>query len=354
MQTAPTPPSLATLAGRVDERLRTLLADEEARWTAFDPDLTEPIQEIGRLVLAGGKRLRPAFTYWGFVGAGGDPDDPRVIDAGGAFELMHAFALFHDDVMDDATSRRGAVTTHTKFAQHHAEGGWAGEARRFGDGVAILVGDLAFVYADQLMTGASPQAWAIWNELRVELNVGQVLDILGGVRNDRRRDKAERICRYKSGKYTIERPLHLGAVMAAPERQDELVPALSGYGLPLGDAFQMRDDVMGAFGDETLTGKPVGGDLREGKPTPLLARAVEAASAAQREVLDLVGRPGLSDDEVARIQQVIVDTGALADLEATITRLTDEALAAIEAAPIIDIARDELVQLAHYVSWRQT
>ena len=354
MQTAPTPPSLATLAGRVDERLRALLAAEEARWTAFDPDLTEPIQEIGRLVLAGGKRLRPAFTYWGFVGAGGDPDDPRVIDAGGAFELMHAFALFHDDVMDDATSRRGAITTHTKFAQHHADGGWAGEARRFGDGVAILVGDLAFVYADQLMTGASPQAWAIWNELRVELNVGQVLDILGGVRNDRRRDKAERICRYKSGKYTIERPLHLGAVMAAPERQAELVPALSGYGLPLGDAFQMRDDVMGAFGDEPLTGKPVGGDLREGKPTPLLARAVEAASAAQREVLDLVGRPGLGDDEVACIQQVIVDTGALADLEATITRLTDEALAAIEVAPILDAARDELVQLAHYVSWRQT
>ncbi|CAB4547369.1 unannotated protein [freshwater metagenome] len=353
MQPAPTPPSLATVASRVDERLRTLLAAEEARWSAFDPDLEEPIREIGRLVLAGGKRLRPAFTYWGFVGAGGDPADPRVIDAGGAFELMHAFALFHDDVMDDATSRRGALTTHTRFARQHEVGGWAGEARRFGDGIAILVGDLAFVYADQLMAGASPQAWAVWNELRVELNVGQVLDILGGVRNDRRRDKAERICRYKSGKYTIERPLHLGAVMAAPEREAELLPELSAYGLPLGDAFQMRDDVMGAFGDEAFTGKPVGGDLREGKPTPLLARAVEAATPAQREVLDLVGRPGLADDDVARIQQVIVDTGALADLEDTIMRLTDEALTAIERACIVDTARDELVQLAHYVSWRQ-
>ena len=115
-----------------------------------------------------------------------------------------------------------------------------------------------------------------------------MLDILGSVRNERRRDKAERICRYKSGKYTIERPLHLGAAMAAPDRP-ELLPALSAYGLPLGDAFQMRDDVMGAFGDEALTGKPVGGDLREGKPTPLLARAFEAATDAQREVLSLVG-----------------------------------------------------------------
>lgn len=335
-------------------RLRTLLEAELARWSAFDPDLVEPIEEIGRLVLAGGKRLRPAFTHWGYVGAGGDPEHPLVIDAGAAFELMHAFALFHDDVMDDAASRRGSPTTHVRFADHHREGSWAGEARRFGEGVAILVGDLAFVYADQLLSDAPREAWAIWNELRIELNVGQILDILGGVRNDRRLDKAQRICRYKSGKYTIERPLHLGAVLAAPDRAGELLPALSAYGLPLGDAFQMRDDVMGAFGDPAVTGKPVGGDLREGKPTPLLARAVTAASPAQRTVLDRVGRPDLTDAEVADIQQVIIETGALADLEATITALTDEALSAVAAAAITPEARDELVQLAHFVSWRHT
>ncbi|MEN9505439.1 MAG: geranylgeranyl pyrophosphate synthase [Actinomycetota bacterium] len=335
-------------------RLRNLLEAESARWSEFDPDLGEPIHEIGRLVLAGGKRLRPAFTHWGFVGAGGDPEHPLVVDAGAAFELMHAFALFHDDVMDDAASRRGAPTTHVRFAEHHHDGDWAGEARRFGEGVAILVGDLAFVYADLLLSDAPREAWAIWNELRIELNIGQILDILGGVRNDRRLDKAQRICRYKSGKYTIERPLHLGAVLAAPERADELLPILSAYGLPLGDAFQMRDDVMGAFGDPSVTGKPVGGDLREGKPTPLLARAVDAASPAQRSVLDRVGRADLSDSEVADIQQVIVDTGALADLEATIASLTDAALTAISAAPITAEARDELVQLAHFVSWRQT
>lgn len=335
-------------------RLRNLLESESTRWSAFDPDLAEPIEEIARLVLAGGKRLRPAFTHWGFVGAGGDPEHHLVVDAGAAFELMHAFALFHDDVMDDAANRRGAPTTHIRFAEQHRTGSWAGEARRFGEGVAILVGDLAFVYADQLLSEAPREAWAIWNELRIELNIGQILDILGGVRNDRRLDKAQRICRYKSGKYTIERPLHLGAVLAAPERADELLPVLSAYGLPLGDAFQMRDDVMGAFGDPTITGKPVGGDLREGKPTPLLARAVEVATPAQRSVLDRVGRPDLSDDDVAAIQQVIVDTGALADLEATITALTDEALTTIAEAPITSEARDELVQLAHFVSQRQT
>ena len=352
MSSPAAPPSLAAIAARVEQRLREFLAPEHARWAAFDADLAEPMAEIGRLVLVGGKRLRPAFCHWGFAAAGGDPADEMVANAGAAFELMHAFALFHDDVMDDAASRRGNPTTHTVFAQHHRDGAWAGEARRFGEGVAILVGDLAFVYSDMLMAGAGREAWAIWNELRIELNVGQVLDIIGSVRNERSRHKAEQICRYKSGKYTIERPLHLGAVMAAPERAAQLLPALSAYGLPLGDAFQMRDDVMGAFGDAAVTGKPVGGDLREGKPTPLMARAVAAADAAQQQVLALVGRADLTDDDVARVQQAIIESGALADLETTITRLTAEAVAAIERAPIEPGARDELIALATYVSQR--
>ena len=310
------------------------------------------MEHIGRLVLGGGKRLRPSFCHWGYVGAGGQAGDQQILDAGAALELMHAFALFHDDVMDDAASRRGTPTTHTVFANAHAAAGWAGEPRRFGEGVAILVGDLAFVMADQLLIDAPRDAWVIWNELRTELNIGQLLDIVGSVQGDRRLDKAERICRYKSGKYTVERPLHLGAVLAAPDRAEELLPALSAYGLPLGDAFQMRDDVMGAFGDEAVTGKPVGGDLREGKPTPLLARAVLASTPAQRAVLDEVGSPNLDDADIERIQQVIVDTGALAALEKQIAALTVEAIAAIEVAPISATSRDELIALARYVSGR--
>jgi len=189
-----------------------------AKWSSFDEDLRAPTEQIAKLVLGGGKRLRPSFCQWGFVGAGGATDDPRVVDAGAALELMHAFALFHDDVMDDASSRRGNVTAHTAFAEMHVREGWTGESRRFGEGVAILIGDLTFVMADELLTGAPTEAWVIWNELRAELNIGQLLDIIGSVQRDRRLDKAERICRYKSGKYTVERPLHLGAVLAAPDR----------------------------------------------------------------------------------------------------------------------------------------
>jgi geranylgeranyl diphosphate synthase type I len=343
------PPSLAPIAARVDDCLADLLASERARWSAFDADLDGPFEEIERMVRSGGKRLRPAFCHWAFVGAGGDPADPRIVRAGAAFELMHAFALFHDDVMDDSASRRGAPTTHVVYGRTHDRADWTGESRRFGEGVAILVGDLAFVLADQLLVGASAEVWELWNELRIELNVGQYLDILGSVQGDRRLDKAERIARFKSGKYTVERPLHIGAVLADPARGRELLAGLSAYGVPLGEAFQMRDDVIGAFGDSTVTGKPVGDDLREGKPTPLLARAVAMAEPAELDVLARVGAPGLGDDEVAKIQQVIIDTGALAALEVHIAARATAAVAALDELPISHEARCELAALAAFV-----
>jgi geranylgeranyl diphosphate synthase type I len=346
------PPSLLEIAERVERRLAALVEAEQARWALLDPDLIAPLGALGHLLASGGKRLRPAFCHWGFVGAGGEPGDDRAVDAGAAFELLHAFALFHDDVMDGSSTRRGSRTTHLSFAAEHEREAWAGEARRFGEGVAILVGDLAFVYADQLLQGAPDVAWQVWTELRIELNVGQYLDILGTARGERSRATAQRIARYKSGKYTVERPLHLGALLAAPERADELVPALSSYGLPLGDAFQLRDDVLGAFGETSLTGKPVGDDLREGKPTPLMAMATARATPAQSEVLALVGQPDLTSSDVEAIQTVLVETGALAELESTIDALTNEALSALDAADIIDDARKALTDLAQYVAWR--
>ena len=231
----PAPASLARIAARVEHRLSEVLAAEQARWSTFEADLSEPVGEVARLVLGGGKRLRPAFAHWGYAAAGGDVDDELIVDAGAALELMHAFALFHDDVMDDAASRRGNATTHTVFAQHHRDGGWAGEARRFGEGVAILAGDLSAVFADRLVATAPDTARHLWHELEVEIDVGQYLDLLGTARGGTDLRVARRIARYKSGKYTIERPLHIGAAVAG--RFDELEADLSAYGAPLGEAF---------------------------------------------------------------------------------------------------------------------
>lgn len=348
---APTvPQSLRAVAEQVEARLAALLDAEQDRWVTFDDDLAAPFASLRRMVLGGGKRLRPAFTHWGNVAAGGDPDDPRVIDAGAAFELLQAFALLHDDVMDDSALRRGVRTSHLEFADLHELEQWRGESRRFGEGIAVLLGDLAHVYAGELVAGLPHEALAVWNELRTELMVGQVLDLVGTARRDTDYEPARRIARYKSGKYTIERPLHLGAAMAGG--LDRLAGHLSAYGDPLGEAFQLRDDLLGVFGDRALTGKPVGDDLREGKPTPLLALAVAAASPTQARVLASVGDPKLDEDAVAELQSVFIATGAVGKLESTIDALVARAVDAIGDAPIADIARHALIELAGFVAHR--
>jgi len=191
----------------------------------------------------------------------------------------------------------------------------------------------------------------MWNELRVELNIGQYLDMLGSAQRERRRDKAARICLYKRAKSTIERPLHLGALLA--DENTGLLEAYSRYGLPLGDAFQLRDDVLGVFGESNITGKPVGDDLREAKPTPLMALALQRANAAQRTVLQRVGREALDPAGISEVQQAIIHSGALDEMESTITRLTNEAIAAISATPISAEVQTRLVELAHFVSDRR-
>ena len=239
------PPSLLEVADRVECRVRTLLEPERARWSAFDPSLAAPLAVLAAGAV--GWQAAPAgVRHWGFVGAGGDPDDPMVVDAGAAFELMHAFALFHDDVMDDAASRRGEPTTHTVFAEQHAAGGWAGESRRFGEGVAILVGDLAFVYADQLLVR------------RLAAGVG---DLERAAHRAERRPGARHRRDVRNDQRAATRPSASAATRAAstpssgrctsarswprPTGPTSCCPALSAYGLPLGDAFQMRDDVHG-------------------------------------------------------------------------------------------------------------
>jgi geranylgeranyl diphosphate synthase type I len=344
------PEALVPFASRVERRIDDLLGAELARWSAVDETLAEPFAVLRDFVAAGGKRLRPAFCYCAFVGAGGDRDDAAVVDAAAALELVHTFALVHDDVMDGSDTRRGNDAVHRRFRELHHAAKWRGEARRFGEGMAILVGDFALVYADVLMREAPRAALAVFDELRVELCVGQSLDLGGTASANTDGILANRIAVYKSGKYTVERPLHLGAALA--DRLSTLGPALSAIGLPLGHAFQLRDDILGAFGDSDATGKPVGDDLREGKPTPLAALAFARAGADDRRPLARLGAPDLTAREIADIQAVFEHTGAVEQVEADIARLVAQARSALADAPISDDAREWLDGLAGYVAWR--
>jgi len=350
MTGAATPPSwLATVAKAVNAQLESLLDVEVARWATFDADLEAPLEALRAFVLGGGKRLRPAFCHWGFVGAGGDPSDPIWTEAGAALELLHCFALVHDDVMDGSGTRRGLPTVHVAFEGFHKAAGWRGEARRFGEGAAILVGDLAFVLADQLMARAGRPAWEVWGELRLEVNVGQYLDLLHTARGEPTVDAARRICTYKTAKYTIERPLHLGAALAGAV-DDATRTALSAYGLPLGEAFQLVDDLLGAFGDPLRLGKPVGDDLREAKPTRLLALALERARGEDLALLRTrVGAADLTRPEVLAILGVLEETGARADVESAVAELVDQAIEAAAHLPLTAESRSALTEIAAFV-----
>ena len=346
------PAGLAEIGARVEERVDELLAAELERWSEVAPELDAPLSALRALVANGGKRLRPAFCFWAFVGAGGAPDDQRITDVASAIELLHAFALVHDDVMDGSAVRRSAPTVHTSFAASHRARGARGEARRFGEGAAILVGDFAFVYSSQLLgVDAPPSIRRLYDELRIELCVGQYLDLAGSAHGSRRRADAELIERYKSGKYTVERPLHLGAALAG--RLDDLGASFSRFGIPLGEAFQLRDDLLGVFGDPDITGKPVGDDLREGKLTPLIAAAV--SGAVRPEHLDALARIGDADLDSAGVDAIrtaLIETGAVDEVEAAIARRVGDALDVLDDLAITSDARDALAELARFVAWR--
>lgn len=351
MQKVDIPAFVGELARDVEAELAALIDREEDRWIIEDPELAVLFDEMRMLVLGGGKRMRPAFCLLGALAAGG-ATSADVVRAGAAVEMLHAMALFHDDVIDGSASRRGRETTHVRHMRLHHEGAWAGDATRFGDGVAILVGDLAFVYADRLMETMSARVRGVWAQMRLEVNFGQYLDVVGSARRDFTSATAERIGLFKTAKYTIERPLHIGALIADPTVADGILDALSGYGVSLGVAFQMRDDVLGVFGEPDVTGKPAGDDLRESKPTALVAEAIAAASPAQRSVLDRIGDPGLDAAGVADIRRAIADTGALESVESKIKALTESAVRSLDVLDLRDDVREKFVSLAHAIAWR--
>lgn len=342
---------VADLRTRVQAVVDDMIARQSVLLASVGPDLMPLVDALAAL-LAGGKRLRPAFAYWGWRGAHGDPslDDQALIAAAG-LEFLQACALIHDDVMDGSDTRRGLPAAHRRFAGVHRDQQWLGSPEAFGMGAAILLGDLCLSWADEVVfsTGFPRErldaAKAVYDEMRTELMAGQYLDLLEQARGGGSVERALTVVRYKSAKYTIERPLHLGAALAgAPSAIRE---AYSGYGLPLGEAFQLRDDILGVFGDPAETGKPAGDDLREGKRTVLVATAVERSTPAQASVLRrYLGDPGLDAAGVAELRGIITDTGALAHTEEMIERLLASSLAALDTADLDPTAHEVLRGLA--------
>ena len=340
----------ADLRSRVRKALEAFVDTQTAALDAIADDLGPVGDALREFLLDGGKRLRPAFCYWGWRGAGA-PDTDEIVAAAACLEWVQACALIHDDVMDGADTRRGRPAVHRRFAALHRGEQWLGDAERFGRNAAILLGDLCLIWADRMLhtSGLPPEtlsrAAETYDVMRGEVMAGQYLDVLEQVRGGRDVGRALRVARYKSAKYTIERPLHLGGVLAGADQR--VLDVYSRYGLPLGEAFQLRDDVLGVFGDPAQTGKPAGDDLREGKRTVLVALAEERADPRQRALLRrLLGDPRLDPAGVELLREVIADTGALDDVERLVTQRTEDAVAALDGADLDPEATRVLAELA--------
>ncbi|SFN58955.1 polyprenyl synthetase family protein [Mycetocola miduiensis] len=358
----------ANLHDLVQSRIDFFLQSREPILAQVGADLA-PFSAFSRDFLSGGKRFRASFCYWGWNSVSGvsmEPGDDleSVVSVAGALEIFHAAALIHDDLIDNSDTRRGAPAAHRRFESLHRDSGWDGNSDPYGRAAAILLGDLLLGWSDELLDeglaslaeSSRLAARAEFVRMRTEVTAGQYLDILEE-RAWRSRpegeqlERAEQVLTYKSAKYSVESPLVIGALLAGGS--DQQVATLRAFGLPLGVAFQLRDDLLGVFGDADVTGKPSGDDLLEGKRTVLVALARTALPASASRIVDeLLGDPDLTAAQISSLQATIRESGAVEKVESMISENVGRAAKALEGANLGDEATARLLSLAEAVTRR--
>ncbi|MGB5951682.1 MAG: polyprenyl synthetase family protein [Ornithinimicrobium sp.] len=341
---APHPLDSVDLRARVDHALSAHVDAQRGIVAEVGEPVLALLDAISDL-LSSGKRLRAAFLYWGYRAFDGS-DSSALIRAASAMEVFQAAALLHDDVMDNSDLRRGRPTAHRAFAAQHADASWSGSSQSFGQAAATLAGDMCLNWCDEMFatsglpTSHIQRARPTFDTMRTQLMGGQYLDVLTSAKewedldHEQRLEQCRRVITYKSAKYSIEHPLLIGATaIAAPAPARA---ALSEYGLALGEAFQLRDDVLGVFGDPSQTGKPAGDDLREGKRTVLIAAGLHRGTDVQaQQIRDLLGKADLDLNQVDALRETLQSCGAVGDVEALIDQDCERARTALAAVPEI-------------------
>lgn len=347
---------LDELRRHIDAALDRYLDDALPRLDEMGPALRPLTAEL-RAFTSSGKRLRPAFVLVAYEAAGGD-DENAVMGAALALELLHTCALLHDDIIDRADTRRGRPATHRAFADRHATEGWHGDAETYGVAVAILLGDLAFVQADELLLGCEvpPErlltAFRVFTTLREEVMAGQYLDVAAATTGEESRDTALAVATFKSGRYTVTRPLELGAVLAGAD--ETMLAGIRAFGDPLGRAFQVRDDILGVFGATDATGKSDASDLVEGKRTLLVAETLARLDPPEHdEFRSLLGRADLTSAQADRLRDLIRSSGGLEASRAFVDLSIEEALRVLDGLDIEPAAASTLRELAEFLGARQ-
>lgn len=354
------------IVDRVNRALTEVFAQHRPDLVALSADLAPLVDQLDAFS-SSGKRTRAQFVAAGAQLAAAAPEDgtgEALVHAGVAVELFHAAALIHDDLLDRSDTRRGRPATHRVFEALHRERGWTGDRAHFGVSAAILAGDLLLMWSNDALDRAralvgrdrAEVAAAEFRRMRTEVTAGQYLDVVEElawpvIPVEDWADRAVAIATAKSARYSVESPLRLGASFAGASVAE--LDAASAIGLPLGLAFQLRDDVLGVFGDPEVTGKPAGDDLREGKRTLLVAEVSARGDDATRQLFaERLGQPDLTGEEIGRLQSALVDSGALDAVEARIQAWLDEALAAIDATDLPAEARASFTKLAERTAKR--
>ena len=364
------------LVDLIQDSIDVFVNERRHELQSIAPELTE-VLDLAQQFLAGGKRFRGLFCYWGWQSvrpkhADHDTHDaqaalelPGIVRAAAALEVFHAAALIHDDIMDKSDTRRGALSAHRRFEAMHAGSSWTGNAADFGTSAALLLGDLLLGWSDELFdqaTAALPTGdhgragRKEFSTMRTEVTAGQYLDILeenawATYPETDALSRAHRVIVYKSAKYSVEAPLVIGGALGGADENQ--IAALRAFGLPLGVAYQLRDDLLGVFGDPDVTGKPAGDDLREGKRTVLIALTRSKLASGIRTMVDeLIGDPNLDGEQIAMLRSAIVDSGAVDEVEQIISHNVALAHAAIAQAAITSAARTQLIQLTDTVTRR--
>jgi geranylgeranyl diphosphate synthase type I len=364
------------LLGLIQENLDEFCNARRVEFEMISPDLV-PVVDYTQDLLRGGKRFRALFTYWSWVGALESADLQQseqqraasaeaMVSITAALEMFHAAALVHDDLLDQSDTRRGAPSVHKRFEALHQESGWAGSPERFGTAGSVLVGDLMLgwsseLFGNALLNAPTPEIETAcrneFSKMRVEVMAGQYLDVLEENAALTRPasesvGRATRVILYKTAKYSIEAPMLIGAAFAGAT--PAMLRGLSAFGIPLGMAFQLKDDILGVFGDPAITGKPAGDDLREGKRTVLVGLTRESLNPSVGRIFDeMLASRELDSEQIEFLQQTIIDSGALAKTERMMTELADESLASLELLDIDASAKAELKKLALQVIQRE-
>lgn len=339
-----------------DKQLLAYLSEKRQEAKEINPETTVLIDEIIRFTENGGKRVRPAFMYSGYIAAGGKAHE-AILFASMSVELLHTFALIHDDIIDNSDLRRGELTTHKAFEAYHKTRRLSGSKKNFGLSNAILVGDLAYSFAEDILTIAPfPQerirrARYYFDQMKIQVIYGQYLDVLGGYKEGLTEDEVLQILEYKTAKYTVERPLHIGAMLAGADYS--MLETFSRYGIPFGQAFQMQDDIVGTFGSEEEIGKPSDSDIKEGKKTLLLAKAYERADKKQRKTLDrIVGNKAATKTDIEKVKDIMEQTGAYDYCVKLAKELLIQAKKAISDTKLNEEGKGYLLAAADYLNER--